>query len=613
MGRFRLVFLCWVAGALLAASGVSMAAVPVKKAPVRSTTSVHKPVAGKAPIRTTTKAPVKPIAGVAKPAIANPNAFIASYNQGRQAFEAQQYPAAEKFIQQSLSLALKVPNQPPKNLATIYQFLGAIQFKQGKYAAVLNSLNHANAIYETPALKSASQETLAGNYMTLGTVAILEARYPEAKQYFQKGIPLGEAQWGANHPQVLEAREHLAAVQQVDLGPDYLAAVSATPTRWSHPDQPVTIYIQDGSALADWRPGNVELVKAAFGEWQAALETRLQFALVSDPEQADIVVSWMNMPSPESKEGHSEMRNGLCTTQSVNNELLVRDDIEIALHNTDGSVFDDTVLYNALLHEVAHSIGMLHGHSTNPSDVLYHSNRYDGGRRKHLTTRDINTARRLYAMTPQITNPAGIHLMAYHRFVNLRVEAAQAYNAQQYEKALLGFRQALGLYNADLDARFWLGMTHWQLKQYENALPYFSSTATTSWKHQGEAFRMAGISLIQSGGLDDQAGAHALAEDKYRRAQQYLNQGLTGRIALSADDAKSVQDQLGWLNQRLAISQNVIQWNGAAQPTQTASNSATESTEASGKKKKRWWAFEPTPYTNRVPVQIMIPGGMHGY
>lgn len=556
-------------------SGKAIAAAPVKKAPVRTA------------VKSTTT---------------NPDAFIQYFNTGMQAYKAKKYAEAVVSLKQSLALAEKQQPVHYRNIAAIANLLGVAEYELKNYPAATVALKRSNDIYNRPENRPSHRTILMSQYIMLGQIAMYERHYSEANRFYQLAEPLAKELSDTAHLGTI--RDVLSDIAQIDEGPDYLARiVHGKVQRWSQPNQPILVYVADGSAFQDWKPDNRSLVLEAFGEWQEAMGTRLRFQFVENPQDADIQVDWMNFPSKSNSEaqarGHAEMRNGLCLTQSVE-EYLYQDNIQIAIHNTDGSAFSPDTIYNTLLHEIAHAIGLFDGHSTNPDDVLFPSNSYDGGLRKHLTARDIATAHKLYELQPHVTNPPGINLVRYAQFVELHNRASIAFNAKNYSTALTDFQQALSLYTNDPNTRFLAGLSAWYLNRYDQATPYLMAASTQPGKYQGEALKMAGASLIQSGQQDDKAGAHDLAEGKYRQAYQLLSQGLP-RTPMTQENAKGVRDTMSWLNQRLAMrSRNTVQWANGQKP----------------KKKKHWWSFlfEPsTAYTNQVPVRMMVPSRMMGY
>lgn len=581
---------------------VTPARKPATKAPAvrRPSTTVKRAIGKPA-----TKVPTKSVA-------LNPNEFIQYINSGKQHFEAKRYPQAETDLKKALALGLKVMPPHHRNIGIIQNLLGLVQMKRGQYPASTASLKQAIAIYSRPENSADRARFLASDYMVMGQMAMYDGRFQEAEAYYTAALPhaetLGEA------ARTNEIRGVLADIARIDPGPDYLGELGATVTRWSHPEQPILVYVSDGAYLSDWRAGNKTLTQSAFGEWQQAMGTRLRFEFVDDPQAADIRVGWMNLPSENLEEqranGHAELRNGYCKTQALN-QFLFKDDIEIAIHDTDGTAYSDNVIHNTLLHEIAHAIGLLHGHSPTPGDVLFASNRYEDGRRKHLTNRDIATAHKLYDLPAQVTNPTGIHLARFSQYADLRIMASKAFNEGDYTNAFNQFQQALSIYGQDPETRFWMGMSAWKLDRHDEAVPYFMATSTQSGKYQGEALKLAGASLILSAQRDEQTGNRPLAEEKYHKAYQLLTQGLP-ITPMTPENAQGIQKTVNWLNQRLAMrSANVIQWANGQQTDPFASPSRRKSE----KKKRGWFAslFEPSDYTSQVPVNIMIPGHMAGY
>ncbi|WP_303674553.1 tetratricopeptide repeat protein [Vampirovibrio chlorellavorus] len=607
----------WMAVLILGFAGFrpsdGLAATPARKL---NTPSKAAPVRGRTTTRPTTvnrAVGVKPAAqkpgssaGAVK-ATPSPNAFLAYFNTGKQAYEAGRLAEAETSLKKSLSLAIQTMSPQHQNIGILYNLLGLIQMKRHNYPGATASFKQAVAIYSLRPEGPERNGFLLNEYLRMGLMAMYDGRFTEGHQYYQAALPLAE---GLGDPeQVQGIQQVLSEIARIDHGPDYLSEASQTVTRWSHPEQPIQIYIADGADFADWRPGNKAIVQEAFGEWQQAMGTRLRFVFVEDPQAADIQVSWMNVPSANSAEGRfssqSELRHGICETQAMN-QFLIKDNIRLALHNTDGSAFSANVLYNTLLHEIAHAIGLISGHSRNPADVLYPNIRYEDGRRKHLSARDIATAHKLYALPPAVTNPAGIHLVRFNQFAETRLKASTAYNGGDYPSAFSQFQQALSIYPQDADSRFWMAMSAWKLKQYDVALPQFMAAANQSGQFQGEALRMAGSSLILSAQQDDQSGNHSQAEGQYQQARALLTQGLP-RISMKPEQATAIQDTLSWLNQRLAMRSN-IQW-ASTDVRNTAS-------ETSGKKKKRGWfsaLFDPGTGTNQVPINMMMPSRMMGY
>jgi tetratricopeptide (TPR) repeat protein len=553
---------------------------------------------------------------------ANPNEFIQYYNQGRQDYNNQLFAQAEKQLKKSLALAELVYAKRPenlqrKNLATVSHLVGLNAYKLKKNTDAALYLKKAMAIYNQPEYQLENRESVMGEALILAQMAMYDGRFQEAETYYKIALPLVEKKFGPDHQQTTQTRQILAEISQIDYLPDYLPALGTKVTHWTVPGQPIAVYITDGSAILGWKPEDKTVVQGAYAEWQKAMENKVQFEFVDDPQRADTVVSWMDRPMENTDQGHQaqpELRNGICQTK-VRDDKLMTDDIVVAVNNTDGVPYLPNSLHNTLLHEIGHSIGLLGGHSTNPSDVMFHSNQYDDGRLKNLTVRDINSARRLYSLAPNVTNPIGIHLVAFGQYSALVTQGSEAFNTKNFQLSYALFKNALALYSQEPDTRFWLGLSAYQLKAYQESLPYLLGVASVPGKYQDEALKMVGYALIKSGEEDDKSGAYPVAEQKYQRAYQILIQG-TQQIAVKPENSKAIQAELNWINQRLAMrSTSSIQWTTAT-PVNSSANSAVASSgpqPESVKKKLKDWFLGPDNNSNQVRIPIMVPRSMMGY
>ncbi len=552
--------------------------------------TLHRPASGKAavkpnsPRKTTTVKKTTTTSAAKSTQITNPNAFIPYYYQGQNCYNHEQFRDAEKPLKISLSLAEKVYAQKPqsdqrKNLAIVSSLVGHNAFKLKKYTEASRYLKQALNLYSQPEFQADNPDAILNILLTLGQMAIYEGQYAQAQNDYQQALPLQTQKLGPTDSKVKLTRDILDEIAHIDNGPDYLAEVGPKVTHWSHPEQPITIFIADGIATPNWKPDDAILVQQAFTEWQQALLDQVHFAFVTNPQDADIVIQWIDRPKASDSESNpaksAELRNGECQTQSLR-DVLTQDDIVIALNDTDGKPMLANKIHHTALHEIGHALGLSGGHSRNPGDVLFPNDRYEDGRPTQLSARDIRTIQRLYASPPAITNPAGIHLVRYQQYANLIVAGGKAFEKQAYQDAANAFRNALFLYSAEPETRFWYGASLYQLHQYGDAIPYLMAAAAVPGKRQDEALKLSGYALIQSGEQDDKAGARANAEEKYRRAFQWLNQGLQ-TMPVEPDNKKAIYEALTWLNHRLAMVGQPIQW-------------VSESPSQGSPKKKGWFS-----------------------
>lgn len=598
-------------------SGLSAdAAVPAHKASARPASKTGS----KAPIRTGVKpgvkAGVKPAArpvaqAPAKPvAVVDPNEFIKYYNTGKAAYNSNNYTTAEPAIKKSLQLAEKVNGPQHKNVAIIAHLAGMNALQLEKYSEAESFLKRSLAIHNLPANQASSQQDIARENLVLGQLAMYLGHYQQAEAYYRTGIPLAEKTLGPDDAHTVEARQILADIVKIDYGADYLADVGSKLVHWNDPlNQPIRVYVADGSSVPGWKPEDRALVQNAYAEWQQALDNQVRFEFTDNPQDADTRVSWMEKPKPadpkDDPAAPKELRSGECQHETLG-DMLIRDDIVIAVNSETGKPYTYNSMHNVALHEIGHSLGLIGGHSRNPSDILFPNSRYEGGLRKKLSQRDINTVKHLYSLKPEVSNPSGIHLTRYHDFTEERRAGFEAINAKDNALALARLKNAMAIYDQDLDVRFFTGQAAYGLKQYDEAVPYFLVVSAQPGKFQADALKMTGYAVIKSAELDDRSGNRQKAEQKYAYAQRLLF-GKVNSMPMEAETNKAIRDQLNWLNQRLALrSAPVIQW-ASDSPTQTASNPEA----VKPKKKKKWLRFfDPIPAAGE---QIVVPGSVLGY
>ncbi|HEY9688146.1 MAG TPA: matrixin family metalloprotease [Coleofasciculaceae cyanobacterium] len=176
--------------------------------------------------------------------------------------------------------------------------------------------------------------------------------------------------------------------------------------RWSDQTRFVLVHISAPGHLPDWRAENVAVVKAAFAEWQRALGNRLIFVFMKDTTDADVTIHWWNTATP----GAEKSACGLNMYKTWG-KYIAQNDIYLSLHRSNGMTWTPDQLYSVALHEIGHMIGIKE-HSDNPTDIMAEAT----NETLHLTARDINTMKRIYASKPHYTNPPGYHLSHFEDF-----------------------------------------------------------------------------------------------------------------------------------------------------------------------------------------------------
>jgi len=169
---------------------------------------------------------------------------------------------------------------------------------------------------------------------------------------------------------------------------ELLDAARPSLTRWpARGDAPVRYWLQPGTDLPDYTPGNNERVGEAFDAWgQSGIP--LSFVQTPDSTEADIIVVWMSR--------FDEPISGRTRWMHDRRGWIRSARVTIALHRYTGELLDGDALHAIALHEVGHALGM--DHSSDLDDVM--------APRVHVRTlsdADRATARLLYRL------PAGLH------------------------------------------------------------------------------------------------------------------------------------------------------------------------------------------------------------
>lgn len=178
--------------------------------------------------------------------------------------------------------------------------------------------------------------------------------------------------------------------------------------RWNPETFPLKVCID--YPIEDQMPEyyRTEITKAFF-QWQNSTGF-MKFTFVEHPKDADIVVKFSELPENNCSEQGCKYVVAY-TLPTIKKHILKQ--MSINLYNKDayGNFFSDKELYNTILHEIGHALGIM-GHSYSTDDLMYMTNedaknsifmRYRSDF-QYISPKDSNTIRLLYNIEPTITN-----------------------------------------------------------------------------------------------------------------------------------------------------------------------------------------------------------------
>ena len=138
----------------------------------------------------------------------------------------------------------------------------------------------------------------------------------------------------------------------------------------------------------------------------------ISFKFINNADKADIIVKFKKLPASSCKENGCKYVVAH-TTPTIKGDILKNMTITLYDKASNGSFFSDKELYNTILHETGHALGIM-GHSYSTDDLMYMSSELNSSQNKlfikyrsdfqYISLQDVSTLKLLYNLVPDITN-----------------------------------------------------------------------------------------------------------------------------------------------------------------------------------------------------------------
>lgn len=282
--------------------------------------------------------------------------------------------------------------------------------------------------------------------------------------------------------------------------------------RWDATKFPLAVSIENYSSnqVPEYYKTSIE---NAFSQWQSTTGNFLRFKLVNNPQYAQISVKIVSVKNSRNcKEGEECKYVAAYTEPSLKGNLLNKMVITVYDTNSNNQFFSQKQIYNTVLHEIGHSLGIM-GHSDNSNDLMYmqsnsSNDNFDRFRSdfQMISSADVNTLKLLYKLIPDITNTPQSEFNPANQFFapivmgsseqinskkmteaqnyinsapnipNGYIDLASAYSEQRdYSKAISALNKALELSSSDNDKfiiYYNLAIVYMNTQDWDNSIKY---------------------------------------------------------------------------------------------------------------------------------------------
>ena len=287
-----------------------------------------------------------------------------------------------------------------------FKLLPVYYYNQGKNA--LEKENYINAYKKLKLAYNTNPKNKDYRYYYIEALSNLTPSLPVQKEIFEisSGSEQDSAQQSASQI-VADWRSRIYS----KFGDNYIEQVPLEGgiIRWDIDKMPLKVSIIDNSNNSALPPYYLEEIKRAFGQWQSSTGI-ITFELTEHIKKADIIVQILPLPEDICSGNECKYVVGF-TTPDYKGKKLKK--MNITLYDKDpfGNFFSDKELYNTILHEIGHALGIM-GHSYSSGDLMYMSTNNNTNSFympykssfQYLSSQDINTVKLLYKLLPDITN-----------------------------------------------------------------------------------------------------------------------------------------------------------------------------------------------------------------
>lgn len=374
---------------------------------------------------------------------------------------------------------------------------GLSLYKQGNYEKAFDAFKKAHAL---------KPNNIDYRYYYVSSLSELKPTYKTQKMMYE--MANGQKDDGAKILANDKIREWKANIK-ANIGNNYIEQVPSDSNiiRWSKNSFPLKIFINKSnvSNIPDYY---ISSASRAFAQWQKSVDF-VSFTSTDKPHEAQIVINFEPLPKNVCEGEICKYVVGY-TNPKTSGKTLKQMIITIYDRNPNNIYFSDKEVYNTILHELGHALGIM-GHSYSTDDLMYTQTQEQSSifakfrsDFHYLTSNDINTLKLLYMLEPTITDvgenstdgliytpiilgsPEDIaakkvkealdYIKASPDLAVGYINLAGAYTElKEYNKAIKALQNALENANADSE-RFVIyynfAYVYINLKQYDSAMQY---------------------------------------------------------------------------------------------------------------------------------------------